>query len=278
MSRCDKPVRVERTEGAAPDGRCAALGSGTARAASRRRSRRWNGSRCEPSRRAERRAWFVRRRPVVTRAARSARAEWSQRDHLHLGFWHRSSQTDRLTPHPGPLPFGKCTARSSTSNRPVGFRCSVASGAIYDLRFTIYDLRATGFMGGYSGLCQRLLSMCMTCSRAMSPSNSNPLTASTSTATCHICSTAVRDAVVFIGVAQEKANAFGARRLLGAEAATEPRGSQVALASKRKSFIKPASWKGEAAEDPCTQSLAPDPANRLLPRLLCKKSEDVPYK
>ena len=88
----------------------------------------------------------------------------------------------------------------------------------------------------------------------------------------------VRDAVVFIGVAQEKANAFGARRLLGAEAATEPRGSQVALASKRKSFIKPASWKGEAAEDPCTQSLAPDPANRLLPRLLCKKSEDVPYK
>src|SRR5881397_2753561 len=51
-------------------------------------STRWNGSRCEPSRRepsrrAERRAGFVRQGPVLTRAARSARAEWSQRDHSH---------------------------------------------------------------------------------------------------------------------------------------------------------------------------------------------------
>ena len=44
---------------------------------------RWNGSRCEPSRRAERRAAFVRQGPVMTRAARSARAEWSQGDHSH---------------------------------------------------------------------------------------------------------------------------------------------------------------------------------------------------
>ena len=44
----------------------------------------WNGSRCEPSRRAQRREGFVHQGLAVTRAARSARAEWSQRDHFHL--------------------------------------------------------------------------------------------------------------------------------------------------------------------------------------------------
>jgi len=44
---------------------------------------RWNGSRCEPSRRAERRAGFVRQGSVVTRAVRSTRTGLSQRDKHH---------------------------------------------------------------------------------------------------------------------------------------------------------------------------------------------------
>ena len=61
----------------------------------------WNGSRCEPSRRAERRAQLNRSRPVVP-AGRSARPDWSQRDQFHLAcgqrkicFWNFGSRVRR---------------------------------------------------------------------------------------------------------------------------------------------------------------------------------------
>src|SRR5881397_2854126 len=54
----------------------------------------WNGSRCEPSHRADRRAVFLRHGSVVTQAARAPRAEWSQRDHSHPQMGAPSQRPD----------------------------------------------------------------------------------------------------------------------------------------------------------------------------------------